>query len=522
MKRCVVFQTRNSYDIITARKQLLPYCVELLENDSDLAPDQIFKKFKDKNLIAVFKKNLNDSITITTRSLSEQYQSDAISHYIINNLYYKTKSDLVYCPQNFMRSVEFKTSGIVEFLNNLTALNPMMHCYGVVTMINYVFRNGVYFTSPINRRIRSNWQPGIAGIPFTKKPRDPMHECTYMIHDFYHYAIKPDVIFNGIDTPLNRKLYMISRMMSEAMTIVLADMIFVHSVLQSGNDYRTVNDRLIYPLFKHLTLNFDPCSEEFIESLYRLLFANVHFCLTGETDLLQSINSSINSSIEINNYVEKYSRFFIQDFIWTDNNYNQMTRDASVYRSWYDIVDSINQKYQLNLVSIDDLKKSINATDNMQNSQLIQLIFDHVFNNNIKPLFKSRSIPDLIVSNNLSSNLIVNNNLSPNPIVSNNLSKAFARYICNQIMIFDKYNIPESQHYKDYILNQINSDITQEKINDVRYHYKKFLDICYDKSLISLDDVVTFDELYCPIDSISVDYDNPCGSLSAVSKRLLS
>ena len=73
------------------------------------------------------------------------------------------------------------------------------------------------------------WCPGMnAGIPFVRK-RDPVHEITFTAHDFGHFLI-PDLVFTGELSANVRKTYILYRMMSEATTLVFADMLFVETL----------------------------------------------------------------------------------------------------------------------------------------------------------------------------------------------------------------------------------------------------------------------------------------------------
>ena len=435
-----------------------------------------------------------------------------ITKYIRERLYYSKKIDLAHNPQYFIRSVDFKTDGIRDLLNNLIKSNPKMVNYGIAALLNYVYANGIYFVSPLNRRIKLNWHPGINGIPFTRKEKDQMHELTYMIHDFCHYAIRPDLIFTGNHTKLNYKLYMIARMMSEAITIVLADMIFVHSIIESGSSYTTVAERKIYPLFKKLDLEFN---SNFMQSLYTLLEANVNYCLLGDDTFFKALLKNPNSeeSIEgLDEYENKYSQFYIQDYRWTQNNYQKMVTQSECQREWYRSVQSLNLKYDLGLVSVDAFKIKLCLTDdtNVDDRTLIKAVFDYVFEHNIKQFFVNNQ---------------VNNDYS---ISHNNLTKAFVRYMCNQIYIFDKLkHDPDSAICKNKIMNYLMSDSTTEitfaNVENIRSFYKHYLESCYNKNLLTIDDLHTFDELYSIIDPFVIDYDTKYPEpLGVVANKILN
>lgn len=478
----------------------------------DLYSDPIPAKFDWDNKFYLLSCHMN-YVQLNEINIKISSRDACVSKYITEHLFYKNKIDLAYHPQKQLRSIDFDTNGIRTVLNNLIKSNPKMIDYGIAKIIDYVYQNGIYFMSAINRRIKLNWNPGINGIPFTGKPNDIMHELTYMIHDFGHFAVRPDVIFIGNHNDLYYRVYMITRMMSEAITIILADMIFVHSIIESGNNYPTVASRKIYPLFLELDINLDLNNEKvFLDSLYKLLEANVFYCLLGDDTFFTKLLKNRENTKALNDYKEKYSQYFIQDYLWTQNNYNQMLKQVETHKQWYQSINQLNKQYDLNLVSINELCGKMNLqNDKLNNYDLIKLIFNYVFDNNVKHLFINRQ--------NNNNNFVIS---------ENNLSKAFVRYICNQIFIFDKFKYKnESTIYKNkiikYLLMKCDNKIEPTDIKNIRSFYKTYLDSCYNCNLITIDDMNTYDELYSIIDPHIVNYDKKYPEpLDIVANKILN
>lgn len=54
-----------------------------------------------------------------------------------------------------------------------------------------------------------------------------------MAHDFGHFGL-PDLIYTGNNSFSHRRAYIIWRMSSEALTMSLADMLFIDSLVKTG------------------------------------------------------------------------------------------------------------------------------------------------------------------------------------------------------------------------------------------------------------------------------------------------
>ena len=125
----------------------------------------------------------------------------------------------------------------------------MFACLVVSVSLNVfvaVANNGAFFRAARTRREVNYWLPGLnAGIPFVAK-RDPIHEITFTAHDFGHFLI-PDLVYTGNNSTNGRRAYILYRMLSEAVTMVFADMLFVETLRLSGHEY-DYSKRHIHPL----------------------------------------------------------------------------------------------------------------------------------------------------------------------------------------------------------------------------------------------------------------------------------
>jgi hypothetical protein len=53
-----------------------------------------------------------------------------------------------------------------------------------------------------------------------------------MVHDIFHHVACPDLLYDGSTDDLSKKVQIIHRMMSEALTLIMADVLFVHNAKQ--------------------------------------------------------------------------------------------------------------------------------------------------------------------------------------------------------------------------------------------------------------------------------------------------
>jgi hypothetical protein len=75
-------------------------------------------------------------------------------------------------------------------------------------------------------RQKNYWNlPYNSGIPIVPK-KDEIHEGTFMFHDIFHFLFM-DPLLTFHETQLEKKVYIMHRMMSEAITLVMADMFLI-------------------------------------------------------------------------------------------------------------------------------------------------------------------------------------------------------------------------------------------------------------------------------------------------------
>jgi len=437
------------------------------------------------------------------RNMKNSGRNELISKFIIDVLYYKKKIDLNFNPQEQDNSIEFNGNSI-DFIRNNKYLNmPTNTKFGFTDLFNTALNNGAFFRSAKNRREKNYWLPGLnAGIPLVPK-KDDIHEITFAVHDLCHF-IMPDLIFDGLQNKNDfdnrenieyrkqyKQTYVIHRMMSEAITMVFADMIFVNGLKEDGIDY-DFTKRNIYPLYEKVKHN----------NIKDILYANVMYCLQGDDSYYIELFKDKTDLTVLENFKSKYMPFFVEDFKWTDKNFENMKSNTPLFNNWTSDLELIMDKN--NLLTISDFinKKEIVYSDN--NTEYISSIFNYIVND--------------IYMKNLEEDIQFNK--------EENISNSFKKYMIGQMFIFHKYDfISISKVYSDKIKSQLNKGIlTQIDILNMRNLYNDYLNQLFNMNLINADDLNTYREVFPIFDSFYVFYDKDkeyYSSLKEVSISIL-
>ncbi|HRH45045.1 MAG TPA: hypothetical protein PKY82_25635 [Pyrinomonadaceae bacterium] len=245
--------------------------------------------------------------------------------FLANDRFRLTKTRVSYQPESD------KILFAQDVAENILADETLKAAEGtaIYNLIIEVFNQGIFFRPIVTQRDRNYWYPPFSGIPITPK-RDNVHEMTYLVHDLFHQLF-PDGLINFDNSNRYRTSYLINRLMSEAFTLVLADMIFVDSIQSLEYDF---SKRKIYPLFKKTGL-----SSTSAEDIKKLLFANARFFIFGDVSEFKKL---VGDCAELDDFVEKYTPFAREDLKWSSQNYqNFQEHPATDYNEWAKYVQKI-------------------------------------------------------------------------------------------------------------------------------------------------------------------------------------
>lgn len=421
-------------------------------------------------------------------------------------VYYKQSIDLAHNPQHYITPVDFNRT-LLKYVQAVPEFNTeSSKKYGFTNILHIITNQGAFFKSAPTRRIKIYWCPGLnAGIPLTPKPKDAKHELTFQMHDFGHQLI-PDLVFDGIDTKLHKTVYIIYRLMSEAITLVMADMIFVTTMVESGFKYESVEQRRIYPIFQEILKKMPNFSESLSLNMYRLLCGSCKYCFYKDTAIWKDM---MKNTEVLNQFSGKYDKYFMEDFRWTDANYKDMASHKEYFVKWWQSVKSWRALgHNIELESISEFIAANNLKDSMTNDDLINVIFNCIYDKYLEKIFISKI--EL---------------LSP----QKQLQNSFIRYMMGQSNIFFKYGFfNQSEYYfkaveGSLILSKMNNNFSIDTVNSIRQFYENYLEKLVSVSLISKDDARNYAQCYPLFAPCFVDYDhmNPDVTLDAFVQTII-
>lgn len=328
-------------------------------------------------------------------------------------------------------------------------------------IINNVLNEGLFIRSASNRKQKNYWLPGLnAGIPLTPK-KDEFHEMTFMFHDIMHFIFTD--VFVVDNSKIAKHKYIISRMMSEAFTLVLADMLFVSLIKKENIEY-DYNKRRIYPLFEKLNFTIDKAN---LPKIKELLWANVCFALLGRDDELLSL--VVDQGV-VNNYKEKYQRFFQEDYRWTNHNYENVVKKAGSNAKLLKITDFCSNTIPNTNTFCEeiDLKTSLETQ--------IKVVFDEMFSK---------------------LEHIINNKIDYQPEIA--FTNAVKRYYVGQMSVFFKFETLYNDLFITQMLMYLNKDIlNQSDLEALKTIYAGYIDKLESDQYISKYTAKDFKNI-CPI-----------------------
>jgi inosine/xanthosine triphosphate pyrophosphatase family protein len=441
---------------------------------------------------------LNDGQKVSSRNIN-------ISNLIENHIYYKKKRDLTYNPQNLNTVIDFKHN-LFNYFNSIPEFNNnVMKTIGINNLIINSYNQGLFIKSSETRRQSIYWCPGLnAGMPLISKPKDRIHELTFQFHDISHFNI-PDLIpdFNIKYNNIQRHVYITYRLISECITLVLADMIFVYSLLESGYEYKTINNRKIYPIFKSIIENPDNDFENNKEYIIKkVLLGSFEYCFYKNTNIWKKLMKTEDHEV-LNNFSDKYDTYFIEDFKWTSMNYDDILKNKDNITSWWNNIKNIrNYGKNLELYSVSEFIElnNINVNDNEklltfdEKKNINTQIFNSVYNMYIHRIFN-----------------VSNNNYN----FKSNLQNAFIRYAIGQSRIYFKYIKYKNtiSHFNTFInaIKLINFNLDEsyiyKQIDNIINFYKLYLNKLYKSRFINQDDINTYSVIYPLFNPHYINYD---------------
>lgn len=416
------------------------------------------------------------------KGLKNSARDMVLSQFIRDVLYYEERIDLAFQPQNQRKSIDF-SNRVSDFVKSNAFLNnPYLSQYSLDNVLSYVINQGLFFKSPKNRREKNYWLPGLnAGLPLVPK-KDPIHEITFMFHDMTHFLM-PDLVYDGENSNLHKRVYILYRMMSEAISLCMADMLFVDTLASSGVSY-DFSKRNIYPMFTDLALDI---KHHFKRDVAKLLYANVQYACNGDDSYFHALYASEDKT-NLEKYKEKYERFFVEDYKWTAKNFENMTMKKENIKRWLTIVKPIAELGDISFLTVSDMIEKLQVEDSCSNEEILNTLFQYVYRHIVLPSCQKRD-----------------------DNTDHEWKRGFFRYMMGQFGLFSAfYFLEETKQYRELITQYMEVHVQEWNlyhIETVLSLFEQYIGLLHEKQLLSFDDAETYKEMYTLFPPFYVFYD---------------
>ncbi len=348
-------------------------------------------------------------------------------------------------------------------------------------IINSAISGGLFVRVSNTRKMNNYWWPvGNAGLPITSKPKDPIHEKTYLMHDIFHYLV-PDLLYTGNVNNLDNYewSYTLHRVMTECFTLVLGDMFYVHYLSINGIVYKTAEERHIYPIFEAIYGDrADVFTQDIIEEVVRASTSyGLHGCDSDFIALFVKYNGihGLDKLDNFRNLLEKfrnkYDYYLIQDLKWTIHNASSMKENTCKYQ-YLNKLTHITKR--LEIISLDSLELLKNKKPDVES--FINIGLKQLYTSLARPVYTEKCI----------------------------LKNKFLRWVIGQLCFFEHYSsipIVDGNKEKFYalvedILVEKYTEITLNKIRNFRYQWDYLMDKCIDIQIITIEEASQYKEVF--------------------------
>jgi hypothetical protein len=447
------------------------------------------------------------SFHAATKAGAKVSSRDAVaSRFARDVLHFKAHVDLKHAPLSPIATVDFGLDA-AAFVEGHPLLSRGLAVPGFGSVLAAVLDGGVFLRSPGNRRERNYWWPGLnAGLPLTPKA-DAVHEATYMAHDFGHFLV-PDLLFTGSAaccSAAGQRLYLVHRMLSEAVTMVLADMLYADGLRRQGVPYDW-GARRIWPLLRAAELHTGQtllgAAGVDVRFLRALLAANVAFALRGDAAPWRALVGAAGEAA-FAAFEAKYAPFFVADFAWTAANVAHMVAKAASFRAWWAAAEplrSLCHAVQATTPTVDEWLGTVGdaAACGEEPRDLVAAAFDALWHRVLEPTLRLAPAPG---------------GASSLPRAAR-LFRAFLRYSMGQHAAFveharSKLAAPVAAALAS-ALARANGALTVDEVAGLRDVYAAFIDgLAHTELAISPDDAAVFVQTYPLFQPVFVAYSPP-------------
>jgi hypothetical protein len=400
-----------------------------------------------------------------------------IGRFLADQVHFASRLDMRFFPMNQDRTFEFNSKAF-DFVTTNPLITAGTSGTYLENILGHVLRSGIFFRSASNRKEKNYWLPGLnAGIPLTGK-KDPIHEITFLFHDLMHFQL-PDLIPDWGGT-IARNIYVTHRVMGEALTLVLADMIFVDNLSRSGIEY-DFSKRLIHPLYRSMEVGTS------LADLRRIVKAMALYAVRGDDSMLRALLKPGQEAADaLEAFKGKYGRFFEEDLRWTEHNFDQFASQKDYVDRWLDDVVGREHLIANGLETLTSF--ALGLDDRSGGTDLFDVIFEAVF--------------DRVVARNARRAADCTASLST--------SSAFKRYMIGQMSIFARFgDVLDAPAIRKKLMSMVGSpqELTDADISGMTGLYETYVRMLERRNLIDHSDALTYRSVHPVFPPFYVFYD---------------
>lgn len=401
-----------------------------------------------------------------------------IGSFLADYIHFASRLDMRFFPMKQDSTLEFSSKAF-DFIMNNDLIRKGTECHWLENTLRNVTNSGIFFRSSASRKEKNYWLPGLnAGIPLTAK-KDEIHEITFLFHDLMHFQL-PDLI-PDVAGEFEKQVYVMHRVMGEALTLVLADMIFIDNLARAGVDY-DFSKRLIYPLFQNMKIGSS------IADLKLIVRAMAHYAVLNDDRLLKELLKPGDIGIEaLAAFKDKYSRFFSEDLRWTERNYDQFSTHAEYIARWLDLV-STKTLADNELVTVSRFLYAMNCKADARPADILDDILEIVFKRVVSPNAR--------LTTGISADLCTSN--------------AFRRYMIGQMSIFARFGRAfDMPPIRRKLTRKISANeiLSAVDIAGMRRLFEIYVDELAKRQIIDPSDAITYKSIHPLFPPFYVFYD---------------
>lgn len=410
----------------------------------------------------------------------------ALDGWVKKRLHYKDRIDVNHAIKSG-EIIEFDSSPIIK---HNPIFKVMAHANDVKFhyLLENIENNGIFFRSGKTRVQKNYWNPAYnGGVPTTPK-KDLIHESTFLFHDLVHNMF-PDLIIPERPTEFDRCVYIMFRMMSEAVSLVITDMEFIHQLVQYGESDEPstptkeliknydFTKRKLYPLYKSYMESDMGQYNDFMNKFCK-------YVIFGDEEIFVGMDKSI-----VDDFKKKYDPMICEDYRWTRANWDCVLSSRTRSDEVVSVRDSMPR----------ETDAFMNLRGNMTTKEFTKHYIPRINKHELLTSLEKRKIFNSIYyyyKNVIQDYSFGSLEVEPTPVYN----KA-VRYLTGQNVLLYRYakvsdKVARQHEYLTKTIDNLPIDLRLEELVQLKIQVGEFVRQMYLDGLLSSDEAYTFKEVY--------------------------